>query len=201
MHISEGVLSPPVLMAGGAITAVGTAIGLKNLDYDRIMTVSLLTATFFVASLIHVPVGPGNVHLVLGGLMGLVLGWSCFPAILVALFLQTLFFHYGGLMVLGVNTAIMALPALGCHYLFKHLIRHNGNKRKAGAFCAGLFSILFSSVIMAVALTSTDQGFMDTAKLIVVAHIPLMIIEGCITMFTVLFLCKVQPEFLKIAKI
>ena len=85
MHISEGVLSTPVLLAGGALTVVGSAIGLKTLDYERIMTVSLLTATFFVASLIHVPLGPGNIHLVLGGLMGIVLGWSCFPAILVAL--------------------------------------------------------------------------------------------------------------------
>lgn len=197
MHISEGVLSPPVLLAGGAVTVVGTAIGLKNLDYDRIMTVSLLTATFFVASLIHVPLGPGNVHLVLGGLMGLVLGWSCFPAILVALFLQTLFFSFGGLLVLGVNTTIMALPALVCYYLFKHWIAHNGKRRKAGAFAAGFFSILISSIFMAVALASTDKGFLQAAKLIVVAHIPLMIIEGIITMFSVLFLSKVQPEFLQ----
>ena len=101
MHISEGVLSPPVLLAGAAVAAVGTAIGLKKLDYDRIMTVSLLTATFFVASLIHVPIGPGNVHLILGGLMGIILGWSCFPAILVALLLQSLFFNFGGLLVWG----------------------------------------------------------------------------------------------------
>lgn len=198
MHISEGVLSPPVLLAGAAITAVGTGIGLRSLDYDRIMTVSLLTATFFVASLIHVPVGPGNVHLVLGGLMGLVLGWSCFPAILVALFLQTLFFHYGGLVVLGVNTTIMALPALACHYCFKPWITHNGKKRKVGAFGAGLLATLLSSILMAVALASTDEGFVQAAKLIIAAHIPLMVIEGIITMFTVLFLCKVQPEFLKI---
>jgi cobalt/nickel transport system permease protein len=54
------------------------------------MTVSLLPTTFCVASLIHVPIGPGNVHLILEGLMGIVLGWSCFPAILIALFLQSI---------------------------------------------------------------------------------------------------------------
>lgn len=201
MHISEGVLSPPVLLAGGALTVIGTTVGIRNLNYDRIMTVSLLTATFFVASLIHVPLGPGNIHLVLGGLMGLVLGWSCFPAILIALFLQTVFFHYGGLVVLGVNAVIMALPALICHYLFKPFIERNGNRRKAGAFGAGFLAILLSALLMAAALASTDEGFISAAKLIVVAHLPLMIVEGFITMFIVLFLCKVQPEFLNIKKI
>ena len=38
----------------------------------------------------------------------------------------------------------------------------------------------------------------SAAKLVVAIHLPLMIIEGIITMFTVLFLSKVQPEFLGI---
>ncbi len=200
MHISEGVLSPPVLLAGGALTVAGTAIGLAKMDYDRVMTVSLLTATFFVASLIHVPVGPGNIHLILGGLMGIVLGWSCVPAILVALFLQTLFFNYGGLVVLGANTSIMAIPAITCYYIFRPWISNNGKKRKFGAFAAGFTAIFLGSFLMAIALTSTDQGFLQIAKLVVIAHIPLMIIEGFITLFTVEFLAKVQPEFLKIGK-
>lgn len=200
MHISEGVLSPPVLLAGGALTVVGSTIGLKSLDYERIMTVSLLTATFFIASLIHVPLGPGNIHLVLGGLMGIVLGWSCFPAILVALFLQTLFFHYGGLVVLGVNTCIMAMPAIISFYIFRPLVEHNGLKRKVGGFGAGCLAILLSSLLMALALASTDKGFIQAAKLVIAAHIPLMIIEGIITMFTVSFLAKVQPEFLRMGK-
>ena len=200
MHISEGVLSPPVLLAGGVVTVIGTAIGLKKLDYDRIMTVSLLTATFFVATLIHVPVGPGSVHLVLGGLMGVVLGWACFPAILVALFLQTIFFQYGGLTVLGANTAIMALPALLCYYLFRPWFEKNGKRRQASAFSAGFLAILLSSILMALALSSTDKGFLRAAQFVIVAHLPLMVIEGIITMFTVSFLAKVQPEFLQLGK-
>ena len=57
MHISEGVLSTPVLLSGAALTVVGTAIGLKKMDYDRIPQVAVLSAAFFVASLIHVPIG------------------------------------------------------------------------------------------------------------------------------------------------
>jgi cobalt/nickel transport system permease protein len=32
MHISEGVLSPPVLVAGAVLTAAGVAMGLKKMD-------------------------------------------------------------------------------------------------------------------------------------------------------------------------
>ena len=97
MHISEGVLSAPVLISGGALTVAGTAIGLKRLDYDKITHVGILSAAFFVASLIHVNVGPASVHLILNGIVGLLLGWAAVPAILVALTLQALFFQFGGL--------------------------------------------------------------------------------------------------------
>ena len=56
MHISEGVLSPVVLLGGAAIAAAGVAAGLKDLDQKEIPSMGILSAAFFVASLIHVPV-------------------------------------------------------------------------------------------------------------------------------------------------
>ena len=57
MHIAEGVLSAPVLIAGAAAAAAGIAVGLKRLDESRLMTAGLVGAAFFIASLIHVPIG------------------------------------------------------------------------------------------------------------------------------------------------
>lgn len=196
MHISEGVLNAPVLIGCGITAAACTAIGLKKLDYERIMNVSLLTATFFVASLIHVPFGPGNIHLVLNGLLGIILGWGCFPAIITALLLQAVFFQFGGITVLGVNTMIMALPAICAFYMVRPWLKQNGRKRAWAAYCGGFFAIFLSSVLMALTLVFSDKGFVTTAKLIFAAQLPLMIIEGFITMFTVIFLAKVQPDFL-----
>jgi len=79
MHISEGYLSATVLVSGSALAAVGTAIGLKKLDYDRIADAGMLTAVFFVASLVHVPIGPASAHLIMNGIIGLLLGWAAFP--------------------------------------------------------------------------------------------------------------------------
>lgn len=196
MHIAEGVLNAPVLIGCGAAAAAGTAVGLKKLDMDRIMHVSLLTSTFFVASLIHVPIGPASIHLVLNGLLGVVLGWVCFPAIITALLLQALFFQYGGITVLGVNTIIMALPAVVMALLLRPWLAAGGRKRSIAAFAAGAGAILFSSLLLALALVTSDRGFFHSAAIIVTAQIPLMIIEGCITLFVVHFLAKVQPEFL-----
>ncbi|MFC1526937.1 energy-coupling factor ABC transporter permease, partial [Candidatus Latescibacterota bacterium] len=76
MHISEGVLSPPVLAAGAALAAGGLAIGLKRMQPHDVPKVAVLSSAFFVASLIHVPIGPTNAHLVLNGVTGLLLGWA-----------------------------------------------------------------------------------------------------------------------------
>jgi cobalt/nickel transport system permease protein len=196
MHISEGVLSAPVLIGGGALTAVGTAIGLKSLDYDRIMPVAILTASFFVASLIHVPVGPSSVHLLLNGLLGVILGWACFPAILVALLLQAVFFQFGGITVIGVNTFNMAAAALLCFYLVRPWLSNSKTRAVAG-FAGGFLAILLAAVFMAGALALSDMGFMRAAQITVIAHLPVMFIEGFVTMFTVSFLARVHPEILE----
>lgn len=197
MHISEGVLSPAVLGGGAALTVVGTAIGLKKMDYEAIPRVAILSAAFFVASLIHVPVGPVGAHLVLNGLMGLLLGWLAFPAILIALLLQALLFQFGGLTVLGVNTVTMAAPAVIGFYTFRALLRRKGTVAAVGAFACGATGILLSGLLVAAALITTGQAFLEVAELVLLAHIPIMIIEGIITLFIFQFLKKVRPEMLE----
>ena len=197
MHISEGVLSPAVLAGGAGLAAVGTAIGLKKLDYEAIPRVAILSAAFFVASLIHVPVGPVGLHLVLNGLMGLLLGWVAVPAILIALFLQALLFQFGGLTVLGVNTVTMAAPAVLCFYAFRGMLRRPGTPAAVGAFACGFLAILLSGLLVAAALITTGQSFLQLSGLVLLAHIPVMIIEGVITLFIFLFLKKVRPEMLE----
>jgi cobalt/nickel transport system permease protein len=197
MHISEGVLSGTVLLSGGAMAAAGTAIGLKKLDYDHIARVGLLSAAFFVASLIHVPIGPSNIHLIMNGIVGLMLGWAAFPAILVALLLQTIFFQFGGITTLGVNTMIMALPAIVCAGLFGPWVRKKNPFSAAAAFGCGFCSVLCSALCVALALVLTEENFFEVALLAVLAHIPVMIIEGIVVAFCIGFLKKVEPAMLE----
>ena len=197
MHIPEGILSAPVLLGGAVLTAAGTAIGLKRLDYERLMSAAMLSAAFFAGSLVHVPVGPGNAHLVLNGLVGLLLGWGAFPAIFTALLLQAVLFQYGGLTVLGVNTLIMAGPAVLCSYLFSPLLLKSAGPCRAGAFCCGALSVAGSALLAALALSYSEEGFLRSAQILCLAHIPIMLAEGVITALVVSFMLKVRPEMLR----
>lgn len=196
MHISEGILSGPVLSAGAAIAVAGTGIGLKKIDYDKIVHVAILASAFFVASLIHINIGPASVHLILNGVLGLLLGFAAIPAILTALLLQSVFFQYGGLTALGVNVVIMAFPAVLVHYLFLPLLGKSSKLNFAAGFLAGLFSIVFSSLLLGTALWFTDKNFFETSLAIIMTYIPVMIIEGVVTGFCVTFLLKVYPEII-----
>jgi len=196
MHISEGVLSPPVLITGAMLTAVGTAIGLRSLDYDRIAQVGILSSAFFVGSLIHINLGPASVHLILNGVVGLLLGWAAFPAILVALALQSLFFQFGGLTALGVNAVNMALPAILCYFLFSRLLWKSHSVAMAAAFACGFLSVLLSALMLAFSLIFTEENFWEIAAVIVASNLPVMIIEGIVTAFCIGFLKRVQPSML-----
>jgi len=199
MHISEGILSAPVLITGVALTATAVGYSLKKMEHKEVPKVAILSSVFFVASLIHVPVGPSSVHLILNGIIGVLLGWSAFPAILVALALQGVLFQFGGITTLGVNTFNMALPAIICFYLFNRGIKGENNFIVLIlAFVCGFLAVLLSGVMVAAALVFTGEPFMQVAKLMLIAHLPIMILEGILTVFCIGFLRKVRPEILDI---
>jgi cobalt/nickel transport system permease protein len=197
VHISEGILSAPVLIGGAALAAGGVALGLRKMDYEKIPEVAVMTSAFFVASLVRVPLGPGSVHLTLNGLMGLLLGWMSFPAMLVALGLQAVLFQFGGLTTLGVNTLNMAAPAVAAHYLLRPLVL--GGSRSAATvagFLAGALGIVGAAALMALSLTTTGEEFSAVAKALLVANVPVAAAEGVVTAFVVVFLVKVKPELI-----
>ena len=183
-------------MAGAALAVAGTAIGLKKIDYDHIVHVAILASAFFVASLIHVNIGPSSAHLILNGIVGLLLGFAAFPAILTALLLQSIFFQYGGLTALGMNTVLMAAPAVAVHYLFLPFIGRSPRITFAMGFLSGITAILFSSLLLGLALWFTDENFFKTSLAIILANLPVMVIEGIVTGFCVSFLLKVYPEII-----
>lgn len=202
MHIYEGLLSATpagqeVLLVGATAAAVGTAIGLYRLDYEQIPKTAVLSSAFFVASLIQVPLYPTSVHLLLGGLMGLVLGWSTFPAVLIALLLQAAFFSLGGITTLGVNTVIMALPGVVCYYLFRSAV---GSSRQSvvavAGFVAGTTAVLLSGLLMAGTLLLCGRHFEVLGPLSLAAHFPVALVEGLVTASVVVLLRQVRPEVL-----
>jgi cobalt/nickel transport system permease protein len=126
VHLSDGVLNPavavPWLVGGFLLAAVLVALAFPLRDED-IPRTALLTAVFFVASLLHVWIGPTSVHLLMNGLVGIVLGRRAGLAIGLGLLLQAVLLGHGGLTTLGINTVIMTVPALLTASLFVLLHR------------------------------------------------------------------------------
>ena len=195
MHISEGVLSGHILITGTIAATCGLVYSLRKLPWEHLMSVGVLSSAFFVASLIHIPLGPASVHLIMNGLMGAILGWAAIPAIIVALFLQYLLFQFGGLFVLGVNACVMGFPAVFCGILFRPLILKNST-RVVGAFCCGATAVALSGVLFAMAMTFSGEDFITPAGAVLLAHAPVMVIEGVLTMLIVSFLSKAMPDIL-----
>lgn len=199
MHIVDGALSVAVLATGAVLTIAGVAVGLKKMDYDHLPQVGVLSAAFFIASYIHLPIGFSSVHLILNGLIGLALGWAAFPALLVALFLQAVFFGFGGFVVLGVNTLNIALPAVMMYYLCRSGLSSPSPKVAAtwGAI-GGAGAIIVTTLMVALSLMLSGEAFALAAKATFIAHIPVMIVEGFVTAAAVLLIRQVKPEFLGI---
>jgi cobalt/nickel transport system permease protein len=203
MHIEDGVLAATpaglaILAAGAAIAAAGTAFGLRRINYERVPQVAMLSAAFFAASLVHVPIGPIEFHLVLNGLVGLLLGWAAFPAILIALFLQAVCFGYGGLLSLGVNTVTMAVPAVVVGCLLGGTVRvRNDAVSFVASFAAGAMGILLGVVLLAAALMGAGPQFRTLSQFAVLAHLGLAAVEGMVTASAVVFLRRVRPELLE----
>lgn len=122
VHIADGVLSWPVLAAGFALSSLLALLASWRVREEEIPRIALLTAAFFVASSIHVKLGPTSVHLLLNGLVGVVLGWRAPLAILIGVSLQALLIPHGGLTTIGVNALVETVPALAAGAMFPSLV-------------------------------------------------------------------------------
>lgn len=197
MHISEGILSPALLGGGWAATIAGLTYGMKRTQSDEIPRVALVSAAFFVITFVRLPLGAAHLHLAGTGLVGILLGWSAFPALFIALMLQAVLFQFGGLSVLGANTLLMALPAVAVHYLFKRCVRSaNAAQVTTIAGVAGALAVAGNILLMALLLIGSDPAFAASAMGVTLLHVPLIAVEGVITALAVSFLCKVRPDLL-----
>lgn len=194
-HIPDGVLATPILIGGAVVTGTLVTIAIRRLQPEQIPQAAVMASAFFVASLISVPVGVSTVHLMLNGLMGLVLGWAAVPAIIVALLLQTIFFGYGGVLVLAVNAMNIALPALICALLLRRPLQRAG---KRGSFVigaiSGAFAVATTGLLVCTSLALSGNAFVPAAKILFATFLPLALVEAMITGATVSFLKRVSPE-------
>ena len=197
MHISDGVLPLSVTIGGYAASAVLVAWSARRTQTEEMPKLAVMTAAFFVASLIHVPFGPTSVHLIIPGLTGALLGPSAFLSIGLGLLLQSLLFQFGGLTALGANALMMGLPALACGWFFQRFKGHTIHRQAAVGGITGALGTALAAAILALLLATGGEDFFGVAKIALLAHVPVIIVEGAVSAFTIGFLARVKPALLQ----
>jgi cobalt/nickel transport system permease protein len=198
MHISDGILPAQAWASAGVVAGGLAGAILARLDPEKIPRVALCTSFFFVASLVHIPLGLTPAHLMLIGLVGIIMGPAAFLPILFGLMLQALLFQHGGITTIGVNTLTMGLPACAAYYLFglERRFRFKGAPFVFG-FLAGWGAVLLALLLWKSFLILADEAFTAVAWTLILAHQPLALVEGIVTGFAVVFLKKVEPRILE----
>ena len=197
MHIADGVLTPAITIAVSAVSLIALIKAIKDLKNEEITLTAVASAMFFIASFIHIPFGFTQIHLILLGVIGILIGWSSFIAIFIALLLQALLLGYGGVASIGVNLFIMAAPAILVYYLYNFNFFKKLND-KIKFFFVGFIGTFFATLFLTLILYFSKEEYSYAAYTIFSVNIITMIIEGIVSMFLLLFIKKVYPKILKV---
>jgi len=209
MHIPDGMLPGGVCVAGYAGTAALTWLCVKKAQRTYrepakiVSRASVMAAAFFVVSWVHIPLPPVSVHPILAGLMGILLGWISFPAILVGLFFQAAMFGHGGFTTLGVNALSMGGAALFSWAVYRLLRRKKGERNiLISGFVAGFAGVSIAVIFTCSVLILTLPAYIDSGVEVsgilamAAAHFPLALAEGVFTALVARFLLRVKPDML-----
>jgi cobalt/nickel transport system permease protein len=198
VHLSDGVLSTAWTVAGFGGTALLLLLALWGLKEEQIPRIGLLSATFFVGSSIHIKLAVfGSVHLILNGLVGVVLGRRAPLAILVGLLLQSFLLAHGGLTALGMNTCIIAIPAVLAGWTYPLLRAMRLPPFIRGALLGGGAVALTVTLNFLVLLFCGKEDWSTLAKFVLLAHVPIVFVEGLMLGVIVQYLEMVKPDLLR----
>ncbi len=179
VHLADGAVTPALWATGWMATVALVAACARRIPDDQVPRVGLVAAALFVASQVHLRVGPASVHLLLNGLAGVLLGRTAVAAVAVALALQLLLFGHGGLSTFGLNVTIYALPALAAS--------HWKPRAALGGATVGGLTAAASVVLNAGCLLLGGSDGVDhrVVGLVVLCHLPVVAVEAAVTGFAV----------------
>ncbi len=198
VHLSDGALATPWWVGGYAGLAVLLAVAMWRVREEEIPRIGVLTAAFFVASSIHIKLAvlPTSAHLILNGLVGVVLGRRAPLAIAVGLTLQFYLLGHGGQTTIGINACVVGLPALAAGLLYPLLRRMGVPPFVRGVLLGGGAVAASATLNFLVLLFGGKEDWQTLARLVLLAHVPIVILEGLMLGVLVSYLEKVKPDML-----
>ena len=198
VHLADGAIAETWIVAGWLGCILLLLRPIQHLHEDDIPRLGLLTAAFFVSSSIHIKLAilPTSVHLLLNGLVGVLLGPRAPIAIAIGLLLQYLLLAHGGLTTLGLNACIIAAPAWGAALLERRL-RWVLSPFWRGVLVGGGAVALTVLLNFAVLLWGGKEDWGLLARLVLLAHIPVVVLEAGMLGVILAYIERVKPELLE----
>ena len=210
MHIPDGVLSPVVCAATGAIALGAVSYSVRRLKPsvgDRTIPLTgMMAALVFAGQMVNFPIGaPVSGHLLGGVLAAAVVGpWAGCVAMTLVLFVQWAMFSDGGLFSLGANVLHMAvIGTWGGHAVRVFVQRFVGDSRQGiviGSVVAAWVSVMAAAALFCLEFRlSWSQSEIDFSKLftlMVSFHSLIGLGEALITGVAISFVLNQRPELI-----
>jgi cobalt/nickel transport system permease protein len=205
MHLFDGFLSLPVIAVTFAVTLIFWIISFKkakgSLDEKQVPLMGLLTALFFAANSINIPVlGGFTAHILGGAALGIILGpFAGCISMTIILVLQAFLFGDGGLTALGANVLNMGIIAVFVPAVM--LLIFNKATKGKGLLTWVLISTLVGDIAAGI-FAGVELGFSQptiqilVTPLLVINQTIIGIIEGGVTVAIIAVLIKVRPDVL-----
>ena len=210
MHIQDGVLSPVVCAATGAISLGAVSYSVHRLKQSvgdkTIPLTGMMAARVFAGQMINFPIGaPVSGHLLGGVLAAMVVGpWAGCVAMTLVLFVQWALFSDGGLFALGANVLHMAvIGAWGGHavrLLVQRLVGDSHRGIVIGSVVAAWTSVMAAAALFCfefrLSWPPNEIDFSKVFALMVSFHSLIGLGEALITGVAISFVLNQRPELI-----
>jgi len=210
MHLPDGLIPLTIAIPAFIVTIIFWVISFKKikLTEQQVPMMGLLTALFFAAMFINIPLlGPTTAHILGGAAIGLILGpFAGLISMTIILVLQALLFGDGGLIVLGTNVLnvgiicvfIPCIIFIVLNKLFKPKI---GSGLYATIFISAFFGDLLAAIAAGVQVglspLSPWYGLSVAVPAMAINHSIIGVIEGFVTVVLIMTLLKLRPDILE----
>lgn len=158
MHIPNEMLNGSVCPVSAAVAVAGIAVAtrfaIKSTNKPDALRFAAVAALIFAGQMINFPVQDGTSGHLLGGVLASAILGVPFGVLALALvvFVQSLVFADGGLLVLGANVLNMALLGAGIGGLLNAVLLKRSLNRNVSVMLAGWISILLAATACSVEL-------------------------------------------------
>jgi len=198
VHIPDGFLSPAVtgLTDAAGLAIWGASVRKLPFDVEQIPRWGMAGALLFAVEIFSFPV-PGGTSVHLSGIPMVTLIFGPVPALFlsgIVLFLQAVLFGHGGILTWGANFLNMGILGVGLTWWGVRLGRRVFPEAVAVGFATGI-AILLGAMAAAVELgLSGTLPLPHTLLVMILATLPLSVVEGLLTTFGVQMLRRL-PSF------